>query len=230
MKTIQSRPLIALVVVLACSGLTAAQTRPTSTSRQTIAFTTNEGTTLAFDLSPDGRSIVFDLLGQLWILPAVGGAAQPLTDAVRDTAEDLDPTLSPDGRNVVFRAERNGRVGLWLLDLASRNIKQLTQLASPEGYEGGANWSPDSHTIAFTRVAEDASGKVHARIRLIEIATGSERDLGLEWTEKSEMRDPAWTPDGRRIVFVAASPASLRGGRLWIVEASGGKAAPLSAD
>src|SRR5262245_40464199 len=197
---------------------------------ETLSIDTREGTVLAFDLSPDGRSIVFDLLGQLWIVPAAGGPAQPLTDAVRDTAEDLDPSLSPDGRSVVFRAERNGRVGLWLLDLASRNIKQLTQLAGPEGYEGGANWSPDSRTIAFTRVAQAASGQAQARIRLVEIATGSERELGIEWTEKSEMRDPAWTPDGRRIVFVAASPASRRGGRLWVVEASGGKAVPFSAD
>jgi Tol biopolymer transport system component/imidazolonepropionase-like amidohydrolase len=197
---------------------------------ETLSIDTREGTVLAFDLSPDGRSIVFDLLGQLWSLPAAGGPAQPLTDAVRDTAEDLDPSLSPDGRSVVFRAERNGRVGLWLLDLASRHITQLTQLVSPEGYEGGANWSPDSRTIAFTRVAEDASGKVQARIRLVEIATGSERDLHVEWTEKSEMRDPAWTPDGRRIVFVAASPASRSGGRLWVVDARGGKAVPFSAD
>src|SRR5580765_2803894 len=68
------------------------------------------------------------------------------------------------------------------------------------------------------------------RIRLVEVASGLQRDLEIESADKLAVREPVWTPDGRRIVFAGASPANRQGGRLFAVDATGGKAAPLSAE
>lgn len=197
---------------------------------KTIAIRVTEGTTLGFDLSPDGRSIVFDLLGQLWLIPAPGGTARPITDALRDTAEDLDPSFSPDGRRVVFRGERNGRTGLWLLDLDSTVPRQLTQLPDPDGYDGNATWSSDGRVIAFAHAVppDSAGSRWRSAIMLLDVASGTMRELSITGIPNPQVSDPVWAPDGKEIAFVARAARSQRGGRVWIVAAAGGQASPVT--
>jgi Tol biopolymer transport system component/imidazolonepropionase-like amidohydrolase len=197
---------------------------------ETISIRVSEGTTLSFDVSPDGRWIVFDLLGQLWLLPATGGTARPLTDAVRDVAEDLDPSFSPDGRRLIFRGERNGRTGLWLLNLSAGGPRQLTQLSNPEGYDGNASWSPNGHTIAFTRSVPPDSQNSRGRsaIELLDVDSGAVRELSITGLSNTFLSDPAWVQDGKQIAFVTRNPQSSRGGRVWIVSAAGGQASPVT--
>src|SRR6185369_14346465 len=198
-------------------SLCPAQTRPPAQFR-TITIRVKEGTNLGFDLSPDGRAIVFDLLGQLWLVPGSGGNARILTDAVRDSAEDLDPSFSPDGGRVVFRGERNGRTGLWLLSLNSDRPQQLTQLSNPDGFDGHASWSPDGRFIAFARAVPPDLSNPRGRfvIMSLQVGSGNLRELSITGIPGRFVSDPVWQPGGKEIAFVTRMPAGERGGRLWM--------------
>jgi imidazolonepropionase-like amidohydrolase/Tol biopolymer transport system component len=205
--------------------------QPINNKEETVTVRTHEGTELSFDVSPDGRIIVFDLLGQLWTVPLKGGKAKAITDAVRDVAEDADPSFSPDGRFVLFRGERNGRTGLWKLELASGKIVQLTQLSEPEGFDGDASWSPDGRSIAFTHVLPpNFATRTPPRFAtfILDVATDKTRELAISEPNAPYTASPVWTKNGTEIAIVLRKARGDKGGRVWTVSPAGGKATPIT--
>jgi len=91
---------------------------------RTLSFTTDEGTWISLDLSPDGRTIVFELLGDLYTLPSEGGEATRITSG---QAYDMQPRYSPDGGRIVFVSDRNGSENLWIADADGGNAEALTE-------------------------------------------------------------------------------------------------------
>ncbi len=129
----------------AASGATAAVTLPLKTAR-THRFTATEGTWLSLDVSPDGQTIVFDLLGDLYTLPIAGGKATRITSGM---AYDVQPRFSPDGKRVVFVSDRSGGENVWMLSLDGKDTTQVTKgntnlYVSPE-------WTPDGDYIVASK-------------------------------------------------------------------------------
>jgi Tol biopolymer transport system component len=114
---------------------------------RSVSFATDEGTWISIDVSPDGRSVVFDLLGDLYLLPIEGGKARALS---RGIAFDTQPRFSPDGRRIAFVSDRDGSENVWLMDVDGDGQPQrLTQgedtvFVSPE-------WTPDGKGIVVSR-------------------------------------------------------------------------------
>ncbi|HJU72813.1 MAG TPA: amidohydrolase family protein [Gemmatimonadaceae bacterium] len=97
------------------------------TPARKISFTTSKASWMSLDVSPDGQSIVFDLLGDLYTLPVAGGKAERLTSGM---AYDVQPRFSPDGKRVVFVSDRSGGENLWIVSLDKKDTLQITKGAS----------------------------------------------------------------------------------------------------
>ena len=83
-----------------------------------------EGTWMSVDVSPDGQRLVFDLLGDLYLLPIEGGEAEALTSG---PAWDMQPVWSPDGRHLVFNHRTGGNYNVFQKSaIGSGEPEQLT--------------------------------------------------------------------------------------------------------
>lgn len=122
------------------------QSLPIEPSRR-VAFETSEGSPLSLDVSPDGKRIAFDLLGDLYDLPVTGGKARRLTSGM---ALDSQPVYSPDGRTILFLSDRSGAENLWLMDADGKNVRQISYYDDNPAFVS-PEWSPDGQTILVTR-------------------------------------------------------------------------------
>ncbi|TAF93885.1 MAG: amidohydrolase [Bacteroidetes bacterium] len=111
-----------------------------------IKFTTQEGTWMSVDVSADGKTIAFDLLGDIYTIPITGGKA---TQVTKGMAYETHPRFSPDGKKILFTSDRSGSDNIWYLDFEKQDTIQLTK----EGTEDFPNavWTPDGNYIIASK-------------------------------------------------------------------------------
>ncbi|MEO7972633.1 MAG: amidohydrolase, partial [Thermoanaerobaculia bacterium] len=161
-----------------------------------VAIDVDEGTWMTVDISADGKEIVFDLLGDIYTMPAAGGDAKAISSGV---SWDMQPRFSPDGQWIAFTSDRAGGDNIWIM---KRDGTEPVQV-SKESFRlvNSPAWSPDGQWIAghkhFTAERSLGSGEIWLWHR-----TGGD---GLQMTEKpndqKDVGEPAFSPDGRYIYF-----------------------------
>jgi len=112
-----------------------AQQLPIKAAR-TVSFTTTEGSFMNVDVSPDGKTLVFDLLGDLYSIPSLGGQANQLT---RGLGLHINPVWSPDGGRIAYNGDESGNFRIRVLD-----VKTGTDVAL-----GPKTWAPPNFDTAF---------------------------------------------------------------------------------
>ena len=204
-------PIAAAILSFALAGPTAQETDDAADSphlplapARTLSLDTDEGTWISVDVSPDGGTIVFDLLGDLYTIPFAGGDATPLTEGM---AYDSQPRYSPDGSQVLFVSDRDGSENLWLIDVDSRATRQVTN-APANNYES-PEWLPDGdYVVAAVGAGALAGGdRRNPKLWMWHVDGGTGIQL-IDEPGSRRITGPAPAPDGRHIWFAQRE-------RLW---------------
>ncbi len=114
---------------------------PTADMRK-IKIDVDEGTWMNVDVSPDGRTIAFDLLGDIYTMPIAGGAPTRIAEGL---PFEMQPRFSPDGSKIAFTSDRGGGDNLWVMNRDGSDKRQVTNekfrlVNSPD-------WSPDGRYL-----------------------------------------------------------------------------------
>lgn len=154
-----------------------------------VRMTTSEGTWMSVDISPDGTTIAFDLLGDIYTIPASGGRATPLTTGI---AYETHPRFSPDGKKILFTSDRTGSDNIWYVDTEKKDTVQVTRDRTEDF--PAAVWAPDGDYIIASR------GRRIPKLWLYHKDGGSGIQLN-ELPANMKTIDPFVSPDGNTIYF-----------------------------
>jgi len=176
---------------------------------QTIAIDTTSVTWSDLDISPDGQTLVFHMLGDIYRVAVEGGLAEALTDEI---AWNFQPRFSPDGSEIAFISDRGGAENVWIMAADGSDPVQVTD--ETEHLLHNPAWSPDGQYIAARKGYVSQRSIPAGSIWLYHRAGGS----GVELIERlhgdqsqKNIAEPFFSPDGRHLFF----SQDITEGRVW---------------
>lgn len=156
---------------------------------RSMQLKTSEGTWMSVDVSPDGKTIAFDLLGDIYLLPIEGGKARRLTKGL---AFDCQPRYSPDGKSLAFVSDRDGNENLWIKNLETGDSTQLSK--EKTDVMQSAEWTPDGNYLIA------AHGQRNLKLHMYHKDGGKGVQL-IKKPEGMKTIEPTFGPDERYIWF-----------------------------
>ncbi len=154
-----------------------------------LQLKTDEGTWMALDVSPDGKTIAFDMMGDIYLLPIEGGKAERITSGL---AYETHPKFSPDGKTIAFTSDESGSGNIWLIDVESKEKTQLTKEGNTQFQS--ADWSPDGNYLVGSR------GNRNFKLYLYHKDGGKGVQL-IKTPATLKTIEPTFSADGKHIWF-----------------------------
>ncbi|MBY8823150.1 amidohydrolase family protein [Sphingomonas colocasiae] len=163
-----------------------------------IPIDVTEGTWMDVDVSPDGKTIVFDLLGDIYTMPITGGTPTRVAEGL---PYEMHPRFSPDGRRIAFTSDRGGGDNIWIMNVDGSDKRQLTKedfrlLSQP-------SWSPDGRFIAARKHFTTGRSLGTGEVWLYHVSGGNGVLLVKRPNEQhqKELGEPIYSRDGRYVYY-----------------------------
>lgn len=163
-----------------------------------VNINVDEGTWMDVDVSPDGRTIAFDMLGDIYTLPIAGGTATRIAEGL---PYEMQPEFSPDGKRIAFTSDRGGGDNIWIMNVDGSDKRQVTKeefrlLNQPA-------WSPDGRFIAARKHFTTARSLGTGEIWVYHVGGGDGYVAVRKASEalQKELGEPVYAPDGKSLYY-----------------------------
>ncbi|MEM6879017.1 MAG: amidohydrolase, partial [Bacteroidota bacterium] len=161
-----------------------------------VNFSTSEGTWMNVDVSPDGQTIAFDLLGDIYTLPIDGGQAEAVRPGL---AWEVQPRFSPDGSQLLFTSDAGGGDNIWVMDVDGSDARQITE----ESFRllNNAVWTPDGQYFVARKHFTSQRSLGAGEMWMYHISGGSGIQLTERRNDQQDVNEPSVSMDGRYVYF-----------------------------
>ena len=172
--------------------------KPRGLRTREVRMQVDEGSWMNVDVSPDGRLIAFDLLGDIYTMPIAGGTPTRIAEGL---AFEHQPRFSPDGRRIAFTSDRGGGDNIWVMNVDGGDKRQVTK----EDFRllNQPSWSPDGRFIAAKKHFTTGRSLGTGEIWLYHVSGGGGVQLVKRASEQlqKELGEPIYAPDGKSIFY-----------------------------
>ena len=171
---------------------------PKGATIEQVPIETDEGTWMDVDVSPDGRSLAFTMLGDIYTMPIGGGTPTRIADGL---AWEVQPRFSPDGSRIAFTSDRGGGDNIWVMNRDGSDKKQVTK----ESFRllNQPTWSPDGRFIAAKKHFTTQRSAGTGEIWMYHVSGGGGVQIvkRANDAQQKELGEPIFAPDGKAIYY-----------------------------
>ncbi len=161
-----------------------------------VTVSTTEGTWMNVDVSPDGKMLAFDMLGDIYVMPVTGGNATPVRTGL---AWEVQPRWSPDGTKILFTSDSAGGDNIFCMDAEGKNVKQITK----ENFRllNNAVWMPDGQYIIARKHFTSGRSLGAGEMWMYHISGGEGIQITKRKNDQQDVNEPSVSADGKMLYY-----------------------------